>query len=94
MVSSLEVLTSSSVLNNTGSIVHLSCERSTCKTKYSTPRSKLIIVLEIGCYSGYSALAWAEALKNVEGAEVKKNPLFEIDGGLTGRLLHLIWIQR
>ena len=28
------------------------------------------LVLEIGCYSGYSALAWAEALKNVEGAEV------------------------
>ena len=30
----------------------------------------VIVVLEIGCYSGYSALAWAEALKDVQGAEV------------------------
>ena len=30
----------------------------------------LMVVLEIGCYSGYSALAWAEALKNVPEAEV------------------------
>lgn len=29
-----------------------------------------IIVLEIGTFTGYSALAWAEALKGVEGAEV------------------------
>ena len=29
-----------------------------------------MVVLEIGCYSGYSALAWAEALKNVPEAEV------------------------
>jgi len=50
-------------------------------------------VLEIGCYSGYSALAWAEALKDVEGAEV---PLSLFMGVLTGvdRLLRWIWIQR
>jgi protein-L-isoaspartate O-methyltransferase len=30
----------------------------------------LMVVLEIGCYSGYSALAWAEALKDVPQAEV------------------------
>lgn len=33
-----------------------------------------MVVLEIGCYSGYSALAWAEALKNVPEAEVTPVP--------------------
>jgi hypothetical protein len=45
----------------------------------------LTVVLEIGCYSGYSALAWAEALKNVEGAEVPWPPAlygWEVTGGL------------
>jgi len=44
--------------------------------------------LEIGCYSGHSALAWAEALKNVEGAEVFHRPVvcgWEIDCGRLSR---------
>ena len=35
------------------------------------------LVLEIGCYTGYSALAWASALQKVEDAEVNLSILLD-----------------
>jgi len=74
MVSSLEVRSIPPLLSN----FRLNCSFSSPRIvvprevlSLSSSRKLTFLVLEIGCYSGYSALAWAEALKNTEGAEVR-----------------------